>query len=46
VRDFEEALALPHRRIARFEARVEWFLDDYELGDETPTANRKEIESR
>jgi hypothetical protein len=46
VRDFEEALALQHRRIARFEARVEWFLDDYELGDETPTANRKEIESR
>jgi hypothetical protein len=44
--DFEEALARPGRRVTRFEARVEWFLDDYELGDETPAANRKEIESR
>lgn len=46
VRDFEETLARDGRRIARFEARVEWFLDDYELGGETPAAGRKEIESR
>lgn len=44
--DFEEALGRERRPIARFEARVEWFLDDYELGDDTPAANRKEIESR
>ncbi|MHC4970799.1 MAG: hypothetical protein ACYTG3_00545 [Planctomycetota bacterium] len=44
--DFEEALAQSRRRITRFEARVEWFLDDYELGGETPAASRKEIESR
>jgi hypothetical protein len=46
VQDFEEALARERRRVTRFEARVEWFLDDYELGDETPAASRKEIESR
>jgi len=46
VMDFEAALAQGGRRIARFEARVEWFLDDYELGQETPAANREEIESR
>lgn len=46
VRDFEEALASDGRRVARFEAQVEWFLDDYELGGETPAASRKEIESR
>jgi len=46
VMDFEAALEKEGRRIARFEARVEWFLDDYELGQETPAANREEIESR
>jgi len=44
--DFEEALGPRRRRITRFEARLEWFLDDYELGEDTPAANRKEIESR
>jgi hypothetical protein len=44
--DFEEALGREQRPIARFEARIEWFLDDYELGGETPAAGRKEIESR
>lgn len=31
-------------RIGRFEAAVEWFLDDFEVGDETPDSVRKERE--
>jgi hypothetical protein len=41
--DFREVFAREGRRVARFEARVEWFLDDYKLGDETPDSGRSEI---
>ena len=45
AKDFHELFELEQRKIRALEARIEWFLDDYQLGTETPDAQRQAIES-
>ena len=43
--DFQELFEVEKRRVRAFEARIEWFLDDYELGSETPDTQRRAIKA-
>jgi hypothetical protein len=36
----------PGRRFARVEAAIEWFIDDFEAGDETPASVRRDLEEK